>query len=241
MESLKRVVKRFIEQVELNIEFMQMKIEMKLLFFPKRSTVDRNVSSARQDCPVETQLKRSILINAALSLVSFFVTLKMIPVAARYVLRRNTFGFDINKRGTPQGEVKGVFQPLGWLLHIFLSMVTMHSLIKLKSQEQKLALPEPALIKEKACYIDDDCDHRERQRISSLTFSRVDSAKHGPVSHTTTDYLARCKIGFTWTEKMVTNLGEVPLRSKKKITTLRLWRSGNMMKDDYGSDDKEEP
>ncbi|KAL0667030.1 hypothetical protein Bca4012_029734 [Brassica carinata] len=26
----------------------------------------------------------------------------------------------------------------------------------------------------------------------------------------------RCKIGFTWTEKMVTNLGEVPLRSKKK-------------------------
>ncbi|CAN7074598.1 unnamed protein product [Brassica oleracea var. botrytis] len=129
----------------------------------------------------------------------------------------------------------GVFQPLGWLLHIFLSMVTMHSLIKLKSQEQKLALPEPALIKEKACYIDDDCDHRERQRISRLTFSRylfaiadaallfasseltytismfqVDSAKHGPVSHTTTDYLARCKIGFTWTENMVTNLGEVP-------------------------------
>ncbi|KAG2246528.1 hypothetical protein Bca52824_086156 [Brassica carinata] len=86
----------------------------------------------------------------------------------------------------------------------------MHSLIKLKSQEQKLALPEPALIKEKACYIDDDCDHRERQRISRLTFSRVDSAKHGPVSHTTTDYLARCKIGFTWTENMVTNLGEVP-------------------------------
>ncbi|CAN6826357.1 unnamed protein product [Brassica oleracea] len=157
----------------------------------------------------------------------------MIPVAARYVLRRNTFGFDINKRGTPQGE-----------------MVTMHSLIKLKSQEQKLALPEPALIKEKACYIDDDCDHRERQRISSLTFSRylfaiadaallfasseltytismfqVDSAKHGPVSHTTTDYLARCKIGFTWTEKMVTNLGEVPLRSKKKIVSDKLYRA----------------
>ncbi|WZZ89317.1 hypothetical protein YC2023_117896 [Brassica napus] len=56
MESLKRVVKRFIEQVELNIEFMQMKIEMKLLFFPKRSTVDRNVSSAKQDCSVYTIL-----------------------------------------------------------------------------------------------------------------------------------------------------------------------------------------
>ncbi|KAF8104631.1 hypothetical protein N665_0170s0007 [Sinapis alba] len=55
---------------------------------------------------VDTELKRSILINAGLSLVGFFVTLKMIPVAARYVLRRNMFGFDINKRGTPQGEVK---------------------------------------------------------------------------------------------------------------------------------------
>ncbi|XP_048630708.1 uncharacterized protein LOC125604346 [Brassica napus] len=109
----------------------------------------------------------------------------------------------------------------------------------------------------------------------------------------------RCTIGFTWTEKMVTNLGEVPIRSKKKFehdglngsnggrrrcrtflgferrrrylinkettkkgimlmltktvtnpqvemvpllqTALRLWRSGNMMKDDYGYDDKEEP
>lgn len=55
---------------------------------------------------VDSELKRSILINAGLSLLGFFVTLKMIPVAARYVLRRNMFGFDINKRGTPQGEIK---------------------------------------------------------------------------------------------------------------------------------------
>lgn len=55
---------------------------------------------------VDDELKRPILINAGLSLVGFFVTLKLIPVAARYVLRRNMFGFDINKRGTPQGEVK---------------------------------------------------------------------------------------------------------------------------------------
>lgn len=55
---------------------------------------------------VDEELKRPILINAGLSLVGFFVTLKLIPVAARYVLRRNMFGFDINKRGTPQGEVK---------------------------------------------------------------------------------------------------------------------------------------
>ncbi|KAL0714646.1 hypothetical protein Bca4012_021625 [Brassica carinata] len=51
---------------------------------------------------VDDELKRPILINAGLSLVGFFVTLKLIPVAARYVLRRNMFGFDINKRGTPQ-------------------------------------------------------------------------------------------------------------------------------------------
>ncbi|XP_048630706.1 uncharacterized protein LOC106437734 isoform X1 [Brassica napus] len=149
----------------------------------------------------------------------------MIHVAARYVLRRNTFGFDINKSGTPQVEVKvleslGIVASQSQLLHLriyfycsfqyviqssfFLlqarfcaatvclgpykffffalllavivilthQMVTMHSLIKLKSQEQTLALPEPALIKqEKACYIDDDCDYRERQRISSLAFS----------------------------------------------------------------------
>lgn len=55
---------------------------------------------------VDNELKRPILINAGLSFVGFFVTLKLIPVAARYVLRRNMFGFDINKRGTPQGEVK---------------------------------------------------------------------------------------------------------------------------------------
>lgn len=55
---------------------------------------------------VDNELKRSILINAGLSLVGFFVTLKLIPVAARYVLRRNMFGFDINKRGTRQGQVK---------------------------------------------------------------------------------------------------------------------------------------
>lgn len=55
---------------------------------------------------VDSELKRPILINAGLSLVGFFVTLKLIPVAARYVLRRNMFGFDINKRGTPQGDVK---------------------------------------------------------------------------------------------------------------------------------------
>ncbi|KAE9455913.1 hypothetical protein C3L33_12191, partial [Rhododendron williamsianum] len=55
---------------------------------------------------IEPDLKRSILINAVLSSVAFLVTLSMIPVASRYVLRRNLFGYDINKKGTPQGSVK---------------------------------------------------------------------------------------------------------------------------------------
>ncbi|KAF4355574.1 hypothetical protein G4B88_026860 [Cannabis sativa] len=55
---------------------------------------------------IEQELKNSILINAALSLIGYFITVKLIPVASRYVLRANLFGRDINKRGTPQGEVK---------------------------------------------------------------------------------------------------------------------------------------
>ncbi|KAM7524475.1 hypothetical protein LguiA_014377 [Lonicera macranthoides] len=55
---------------------------------------------------IEPDLKRSILINALLSAVGFILTLAMIPVASRYVLRRNMFGYDINKKGTPQGSIK---------------------------------------------------------------------------------------------------------------------------------------
>uniref|UniRef100_A0A7C9ENB2 UDP-N-acetylglucosamine--dolichyl-phosphate N-acetylglucosaminephosphotransferase n=1 Tax=Opuntia streptacantha TaxID=393608 RepID=A0A7C9ENB2_OPUST len=55
---------------------------------------------------IDAQLKRSILINAALSAAGFFVTVKLIPVASRYVLRRNLFGYDINKKGTPQGLIR---------------------------------------------------------------------------------------------------------------------------------------
>ncbi|KAI7997637.1 UDP-N-acetylglucosamine--dolichyl-phosphate N-acetylglucosaminephosphotransferase [Camellia lanceoleosa] len=55
---------------------------------------------------IEEELKRSILINAVLSCAAFFVTLAMIPVASKYVLRRNMFGYDINKKGTTQGSIK---------------------------------------------------------------------------------------------------------------------------------------
>lgn len=55
---------------------------------------------------IDLELRRSIIINAGLSLAGFLVTLRMIPVASRYVIKRNLFGYDINKRGTPQGDVK---------------------------------------------------------------------------------------------------------------------------------------
>ncbi|XP_031102122.1 UDP-N-acetylglucosamine--dolichyl-phosphate N-acetylglucosaminephosphotransferase-like isoform X1 [Ipomoea triloba] len=55
---------------------------------------------------IESELRRSIIINAIISLLGYFVTLAMIPVASKYVLRRNLFGYDINKRGTPQGTIK---------------------------------------------------------------------------------------------------------------------------------------
>ncbi|KAJ4792350.1 UDP-N-acetylglucosamine--dolichyl-phosphate N-acetylglucosaminephosphotransferase [Rhynchospora pubera] len=55
---------------------------------------------------VESDLRYYISICVALSLVGFVFTVGLIPVATRYLLRRNMFGYDINKRGTPQGEVK---------------------------------------------------------------------------------------------------------------------------------------
>ena len=55
---------------------------------------------------IEQEIRRSILINAGLSLAGFFVTVKLIPVASIYVLRRKLFGYDINKKGTPQGTTK---------------------------------------------------------------------------------------------------------------------------------------
>ncbi|KAG2683557.1 hypothetical protein I3760_10G035800 [Carya illinoinensis] len=59
---------------------------------------------------IDRDLKKSILVNAGFSLAGFFVTRKMIPVASKYVLRRNLFGYDINKRGffffNPGGRCK---------------------------------------------------------------------------------------------------------------------------------------
>ncbi|KAJ4845283.1 hypothetical protein Tsubulata_015092 [Turnera subulata] len=71
---------------------------------------------------IQPELKRTILINAGFSVVAFWATLKMIPVASRYLLRRNLFGYDINKKGTPQGAVK-VPESLGIVVSIVFLVV----------------------------------------------------------------------------------------------------------------------
>lgn len=71
---------------------------------------------------IEPELRRSIIINAGMSLAGLFVTVRMIPVASRYVLKRGLFGFDINKKGTPQGNVK-VPESLGIVIGIVFMVV----------------------------------------------------------------------------------------------------------------------
>nr|CAB3455227.1 unnamed protein product [Digitaria exilis] len=56
--------------------------------------------------PLDADLRGSILKCGAMSLGGFFIVLKLIPVAARYHLRRRMFGYDINKKGLPTGEIK---------------------------------------------------------------------------------------------------------------------------------------
>jgi UDP-N-acetylglucosamine--dolichyl-phosphate N-acetylglucosaminephosphotransferase len=56
--------------------------------------------------PLGSDLRKSIVICGGLSLVGFFVALGLIPVAARYLLRRRMFGYDINKRGLQTGEIE---------------------------------------------------------------------------------------------------------------------------------------
>ncbi|CAN1781380.1 UDP-N-acetylglucosamine--dolichyl-phosphate N-acetylglucosaminephosphotransferase [Linum perenne] len=72
---------------------------------------------------IHQELQNPILINAALSVAGFFLTVRLIPVASRYVSRRNMFGYDINKKGTPQGTVK-VPESLGIVVAIVFLVVT---------------------------------------------------------------------------------------------------------------------
>ncbi|XP_078434748.1 uncharacterized protein LOC144705795 [Wolffia australiana] len=72
---------------------------------------------------IESELRRSIVINAAMSFGGFLVALRSIPVAARYLLKRNLFGYDINKKGTPRGSIK-VPESLGIVIGIVFLVVT---------------------------------------------------------------------------------------------------------------------
>ncbi|CAN6484928.1 unnamed protein product [Victoria cruziana] len=72
---------------------------------------------------IDAELRRSVLINAAMSAGGFAAAVTLIPVASRYVLRRNLFGYDINKRGSPQGTIK-VPESLGIVVGIVFLVVT---------------------------------------------------------------------------------------------------------------------
>ncbi|GFQ07669.1 UDP-n-acetylglucosamine--dolichyl-phosphate n-acetylglucosaminephosphotransferase [Phtheirospermum japonicum] len=72
---------------------------------------------------IDYELKKSILISAFVSIIGFFITVNMIPVASKYVSRRNLFGYDINKKGTPDGSIK-VPESLGIVVGIVFLVVT---------------------------------------------------------------------------------------------------------------------
>ncbi|KAL6509052.1 hypothetical protein OROGR_023159 [Orobanche gracilis] len=72
---------------------------------------------------IDYELQKSILISAFVSSLGFFVTVKLIPVASKYVSRRNLFGYDINKKGTPGGSIK-VPESLGIVVGIVFLVVT---------------------------------------------------------------------------------------------------------------------
>ncbi|KAL3841209.1 hypothetical protein ACJIZ3_025800 [Penstemon smallii] len=71
---------------------------------------------------IDYELKKPILINAVISFIGFLITVRMIPVASKYVLRRNLFGYDINKKGTPDGSIK-VPESLGIVVGIVFLVV----------------------------------------------------------------------------------------------------------------------
>ncbi|XP_075503310.1 uncharacterized protein LOC142540803 isoform X3 [Primulina tabacum] len=62
-----------------------------------------------------------VLLNF-LRFLGFCVTAFMIPVASKYVLRRNLFGYDINKKDTPEGSIQ-VPESLGIVVGIVFLVV----------------------------------------------------------------------------------------------------------------------
>jgi UDP-N-acetylglucosamine--dolichyl-phosphate N-acetylglucosaminephosphotransferase len=54
--------------------------------------------------PQDSWAQRTVGICAGVSVLGFWLTVKTIPVVMTYTLRKGLFGYDINKRGTPQGQ-----------------------------------------------------------------------------------------------------------------------------------------
>lgn len=50
--------------------------------------------------------RKAIMINFVMSVAAFLLTVRLIPYVIPYILRRNMFGYDLNKKGSPAGEVK---------------------------------------------------------------------------------------------------------------------------------------
>ena len=78
---------------------------------PAFSASSRCVAPAR--CAAGPSLRRAALflrgvrqITVALSALAFFATLRLVPPVRAATLRRGLFGMDLNKRGTPAGEIK---------------------------------------------------------------------------------------------------------------------------------------
>ncbi|CAM6085587.1 unnamed protein product [Calypogeia fissa] len=72
---------------------------------------------------LDGEVRRAILINGVMSVGGFFLTVALVPVTARYLLRKSMFGLDINKKGTEAGTVK-VPESLGLVTGVAFLTVT---------------------------------------------------------------------------------------------------------------------
>jgi len=54
----------------------------------------------------DERTRYSILTSAAVSVLGFFLTLRLIPLTKAYTLKAGLFGMDINKKGSREGEKK---------------------------------------------------------------------------------------------------------------------------------------